>query len=243
MATPGLRNLITYLVLELADMGASLGKTKLVKLLYLIDVENYRRRSQMLSGLEWVFYHYGPYSFEIDTELKRLSLDLPQEEVTTQAGFTTITFKPSPNVPSGLGTDFSPAERLVVDRVLREWGMEQLNPILNFVYFNTEPMRDAQRGEVLDFTSIKRITTSTRTAPKVTLPEDLTMALRSRLQTAKSERRRLPLDPPPRFDDVYELGLANMAEAEEYRTPEGDVELTDQAKDHFKEGGESPPLG
>ena len=218
MAAPGLRNLITYLVLELADMGASLSKTKLVKLLYMIDVENYRRRSQMLSGLEWVFYHYGPYSFEIDTELGRLSLDLPQEEVTTQAGLTAITFRPSRNVPSGLGSDFSHAEKLVVDRVIREWGMEELNPILNYVYFNTEPMRDAQRGDVLDFTSINRTTSTTRTASKITLPEDRAMALRSGLQAAKRERRRLPLDPPPRFDEVYERGLANMAEAEDYRT-------------------------
>ena len=77
-----LRHLISHTVTELTDMGAGFGKTKLVKLLYLMDVENYRRRQETISGLEWCFYHYGPYAFEIDSALNELSFDIPQESFT-----------------------------------------------------------------------------------------------------------------------------------------------------------------
>ena len=42
-----------------------------------------------------------------------------------------------------------------VSRLLRsiteEWGDANINVLLNHVYFNTEPMEHAKRGEILDF--------------------------------------------------------------------------------------------
>ena len=55
MATHLLRSLIAHVITELTDMDVGFGKTRLVKLLYLIDVENYRRRRATISGLEWRF--------------------------------------------------------------------------------------------------------------------------------------------------------------------------------------------
>ena len=74
MASQLLRHLITHLVVELRDMDAGFGKTKLVKLLYLIDVENWRRSRKTLTGLEWNFYHYGPTHSRLTTRLKNWSL-------------------------------------------------------------------------------------------------------------------------------------------------------------------------
>lgn len=115
MASPNLNRLIAYTVSELTEMGIGFGKTKLVKLIYIIDVENYRRRSQTISGLDWRFYHYGPYSFGIDTALERLSLDIPQEQVTTQAGNMAFAFRPSRDLPAGLEPGFSQSEKLIID--------------------------------------------------------------------------------------------------------------------------------
>jgi hypothetical protein len=41
-------------------------KTKLVKYLYLADVEHYRRTGKQLTGFRWIFHHYGPWSVEFD---------------------------------------------------------------------------------------------------------------------------------------------------------------------------------
>src|ERR1035441_5186960 len=37
-------------------------KTRLVKLVYLSEVEYFRQTGQRLTGLDWKFYHYGPYA-------------------------------------------------------------------------------------------------------------------------------------------------------------------------------------
>ena len=68
-----LNSLISHVTTEFDDMGIGFGKTKLVKLIYLVDVENCRVRRETLAGLEWVFYHCGPYSFGIDAALAELA--------------------------------------------------------------------------------------------------------------------------------------------------------------------------
>ena len=123
MTTNVLRHLIAHVITELADLGVGFGKTKLVKLLYLIDVENYRRRGATISGLTWRFYHYGPYAFEIDTALKELDLDIPQELVSTGTGHRATVFRPSRGLHPRLNEFVSSqAELPLVDRVLKGLG-------------------------------------------------------------------------------------------------------------------------
>ena len=65
---PRLRDLIAYVVARTRERGVTLTRTKLVKLLYLMDVERVRGRRDPLTGLTWVFFHYGPYAYAlIDT--------------------------------------------------------------------------------------------------------------------------------------------------------------------------------
>jgi hypothetical protein len=82
-----LNDIVEYVMSKLVDIRASFGKTKLVKLLYLIDIESYRRYSRRLTGLDWLFYHYGPYALEIDQALKQIDLIIPQEDTITTSPF------------------------------------------------------------------------------------------------------------------------------------------------------------
>jgi Protein of unknown function (DUF4065) len=50
-------------------------KTKLVKYLYLADVEHYRRTGKQLTGFRWIFHHYGPWSVESTSQSSSLTLD------------------------------------------------------------------------------------------------------------------------------------------------------------------------
>lgn len=55
-------------------MGAqTFSKTKLVKLIYLLDVIHSRRDGTPFSGIEYKSYYYGPYSEEIEASLDLLS--------------------------------------------------------------------------------------------------------------------------------------------------------------------------
>ena len=236
MANPKLRDLISYVISELRDADIGFAKTKLMKLIYIIDVENYRRRGETVSGLEWRFYHYGPYAFEIDTALGELGIDIPQEQVTTQGGHQAIVFK-SQDLFHGVGALIPSTEKLVARLVLGEWGMTELNPLLDYVYFHTEPMQDAKRGDLLDFAKIKRIISSSTKWPTADSILNASESLRAQFLAAKASRPRVPLSPMPRIDDVYTQGLADMAQADVVHVPQGPVGLDDQAKKDLSDQG------
>jgi uncharacterized protein YwgA len=52
--------------------GRAYSKTKLVKLLYLLDVMYARNGEPNFSGIEYKSYYYGPYSDDIDESLEFL---------------------------------------------------------------------------------------------------------------------------------------------------------------------------
>lgn len=241
MSNPILNSLMTHIITELAREGIGFGKTKLVKLIYLVDVENYRARRKTLTGAEWVFHHYGPYSFAIDEALAELDFDIPQESASTVGGRAAIVFKPSRDVESRLGERVRTSELRLVNRVIGEWGETELNPLLNHVYFHTEPMEDAARGEALDFSKIpRRARRAARAKGGAGMSEDRLNEYRKRFREAKAARaklRRRPLDPPPRFDRVYQEALARMNEDEGYALPPGEVVISEDAKERIREQG------
>lgn len=231
-----LNSLIIHIVVELADMGIGFGKTKLVKLIYLVDVEYYRARRKTLTGMEWIFYHYGPYSSEIDAALDELAFDIPQESVQTAGGRAAIVFKLAGDLKSRLGEHVEISELRLVNRVIGDWGETDLNPLLNHVYFYTEPMKDATRGERLDFSKIPRRPRRARAAAGAGMSEDRLNEYRKRFREAKAARAepRRPLDPPPRFDRVYREALARMNEDERYELLPGEVVISEDAKERIR---------
>jgi len=56
-------NLILYIFKKADEEKILIGRTVLVKLIYLLDVEFYRTNRSLYTGLEWIFFKYGPYAF------------------------------------------------------------------------------------------------------------------------------------------------------------------------------------
>ncbi len=152
-----LQNLIKYIVTKIADAGGVLGVTKLVKLLYLVDVEYYRRHRKLLTGLDWIFHHYGPYSFEIPYAIRNLDLNIQQEDVSIGEGRTIHRFKPVYGQEVDLSEVIPTSDSMLVEKVIDRWSLEDLNRLLSYVYFDTEPMRDAEVGKSLDFNKIPKL--------------------------------------------------------------------------------------
>lgn len=154
MAVEVIGSVIKYIVWRLQEGEWSINKTKIVKLLYLIDVEYFRDYRATFTGFPWKYYFYGPYATETEDVFSRLHLDLPHEEVKTAKGYKARVFRSSEDAEFEFNENVPQRARYVVERILRRWATEELNPLLSFVYFDTEPMGSAKPGDLLDFSLI-----------------------------------------------------------------------------------------
>lgn len=134
-----------------------LNKTKLIKYLYLIDVEYYRNHGETFTRFNWVFYDYGPWAYEyndIFDDIKR-SPDFVVKEG-TRPDLDTQFISTSEEI--GFDSIFEDvADELNARRIVDRWADEALSPMLNYVYFYTEPMEEAERHQPLDFTKIDQL--------------------------------------------------------------------------------------
>jgi hypothetical protein len=192
---PGLRPLIAYIVARAVDRGITLNRTKLVKLLYLIDVERVRSRREPLTGLEWVFFHYGPYAFELIDALQAME----GAEVSAMPFGESVLYRAAPGAPDA--TDWPAGTKSMVDSIIDRFAPLELNELLDHVYFHTGPMIDAERGQRLDLSKARadRDLRLHRPLPPPDAPagvDDRLAAWRSR----NAERlAAVRLDPPGRF--------------------------------------------
>ena len=215
-----LKPLIAYLIDQVRDQGGTLNKTALVKLVYLVEVEYWRRYGKPVTGLEWSFHHYGPYAVELDREID----DNRLFQVFGNRG-TGYGFSPSPawkEIQAAFNISYEPVVKNIADDVVKQWGLEDLNTILEYVYFETEPMQDAERGEILDFSKIQMEGLPIRREPRLSFSGEFISDLRARWD----RRRETPANPDakrevphePLHDEVYEEALEMMAR-EEGTTP------------------------
>ena len=152
-----LKPLIAYIVDQVGDRGGAVGRTALMKLVYLADIEHYRRYGKQATNLEWRFHHYGPYSAELDKEVRALGLDIDESVFNKTYGGRTLSgyryrrVGDWKEVAMAFNSNYGASAQRCVDRVVQRWGLDPLPTILDYVYFETEPMQDAKRGETLDF--------------------------------------------------------------------------------------------
>ena len=146
MTTETTRLLLQYLVGRLGEREVGFGKTKLVKLLYLTDIESVRIQRRPATDLEWQFYHYGPYPLGFDVLLREVEIDLPEE--TAKIGRSARVVKSYRSLTSvdDLARRLDGRVRACADKTLDRWAFADLNVLLDYVYFHTAPMKDVKRG-------------------------------------------------------------------------------------------------
>ena len=227
-----LKPLVAYLIDQVRDQGGTPNKTTLVKLVYLVDVECWRKLGKPATGLEWRFHHYGPYSAELERDINDNAF--VQVFGNRRSGYG---FSPSSDwkeVQSAFNTRFEPAVRRVADGVVTQWGLEGLETLLEYVYFETEPMQEASRGEILDFSKIQP---EERRAPRGTglaFSDEFISGLRERWNQRRKDSyiTRAGQDTPeePTYDEVYDEALRLMAQ-DERMTPESPPRNNPQGPD------------
>src|SRR5262245_48524129 len=77
MASDG--NILKHLIIALANAinaeGGSVGKTRLIKFLYLTDLAYYRSKGTTLTGFNWICHLYGPWTPEFDNVLSQMEAE------------------------------------------------------------------------------------------------------------------------------------------------------------------------
>lgn len=149
------------------EKDGTVTKTKLLKFLYLIDIEYFRIHKQLLTDFNWFYYKFGPYA----SEYENVYSELANQDITVK---TINNFEYEAQIleakrEKSLNITIDDVQlRLKVKSILDTWAKEPLAKILDYVYFDTGPMNDAQKNATLDFQLIDKEDKSFRiTYPKV----------------------------------------------------------------------------
>ena len=150
------KDILIQVLSEAAEKGKSLGKTRLIKFLYLTEVEYCRENGERLTNLRWLFYHYGPYALELEDILAEREFE--KVEIKTQDDKEVFLFRVTePAIPYARKIEVRLS--LLIKKIVGQWIDKTLGELLDYVYFETEPMQAVEkRGEVLDFSTITKAT-------------------------------------------------------------------------------------
>lgn len=220
---PEAKDLVLAILARIKERDGIANKTKLLKLLYLADIEHFRKAGETLTGFNWLFHLFGPWSAEYDQLIEDLArTDSVQIEEWNAASVSGARIRPLETRDlNDLIRDTDEYYR--IQRQIDFWADRALSEMLDYVYFETEPMSDAVSGDALRFEKIRRESpvlyrrAKSETHPeavkrlKVELQEMQREAVERRITTLRDFRK-------PIFDDVYAAALAELDEQENRRT-------------------------
>jgi hypothetical protein len=207
-----LTELITAIVSYVTERGGYVTKTKLLKLLYLFDVEFYRAHGRTFTSFQWKYFHLGPWTKEFDPLLEGLvASGTLTERLVEKPDFDAkfLQSSESGNLKNAL-VDFK--DELLLRNLLDLWGPSPTSEILDYVYFRTEPMEHGIRNEPLDFTRVLQQLPEMykRPASKSTAREIKTLRREFNRKVAET----LPARPfeftAPKYDEEFQTAMEKL---------------------------------
>lgn len=144
-----LRNVLLYIVKNY-PYGDDLTKTRITKLVYLIDWEYTKKYGKQMTEISWYFDHYGPYVSDV---LDEADEDKTVSIQSTFSNFGTIKYIVRPKYDKELihyeCLDISEIE--VINEVFENTKMLSWNQFINYVY-DTPPIKESGKYSYLDLT-------------------------------------------------------------------------------------------
>jgi len=213
-----------------------LGMIHLIKYVYLADLAYAEQHGgQTYTGITWVFHHFGPWSVECYHRIEPalMSIDAISKKIESDKYGDFIKWYTDDDE---LFDDLSEKIDLIiagsVQKNVRKFGNDTFG-LLDFVY-KTPPMLKAAPEEILNFepstdksdsfiddSSRTEITVRQRKKQKQALAafkEELSQRLEEKINARKSDVCPLP----PRYDDVFFDGVAQLDEDEGLPSIEGE---------------------
>lgn len=213
MALNKTQEVILAILSEAEEQGLrALTTTALVKFVYLVDYANAKETNgQTLTNSAWRFLHFGPFDAALPNELEVLvDRGYLSERTSDRADKDYYVFSLTEGVARRSLASIGLANRAItrVQQYLRKYSGD-LNKLLNFVYYETEPMEEAPPNGALDFTLCRSDTfQETKPIPLNQLLKSSIEAYRVRLtelQAARLERPRVKWEGV--YDEVYEQAM------------------------------------
>jgi uncharacterized phage-associated protein len=152
------KELVKYVVWLAGQHDAAVTETRLIKYLYLADLFHARiRQGKTLTGWPWAFVYFGPYCTEAYDALQQaVSLSLIEEnyrdskyEGSDKYRLLSIA-KDEEDEDPPISKELHISITSQLQQIIRKYG-DDTACLLDFVYFDTEPMRNAMPGQKLDF--------------------------------------------------------------------------------------------
>lgn len=231
-----LANLIRYIVWYATQQDTRLTTNRLVKFVYLADLYFARiKKGQTLTGLPWRFVHYGPYCGEVWRAIHQAAEDgliCKKSYESNFADFGEYDLFWCPGIEAGeLGEQIHIGVLGQLQNAIRKFG-DDTPQLLDYVYFETEPMKNVRKGDLLDFSladdirpvkkvKLKKLSPETvkQAREKIRKLSDGVNADKERLRQSERERAKYKDDLYYRFleylnGEELEVGLKGTAKIE-----------------------------
>ncbi|WP_456474785.1 Panacea domain-containing protein [Candidatus Pyrohabitans sp.] len=147
-----LKMVIYYLVSELKRFRYPLTRTKLVKLLFIIDyiAKNGKRMGigKTITGIKYYYYHHGPFSRKIPSAIQDMQgKEIIEMDIGDPDEFASHYVYKLGKMPR-FKPEFEQKEKEIIDFVIRKYGYYSLDSILKLVY-NVPEMKKAKPLDII----------------------------------------------------------------------------------------------
>ena len=150
-------DLLRYITWYATQLGIKLSTNRLIKFLYLADLYQARLKDgETITGFPWRFIYYGPYCSEAWQCIEKAT----EKGLILKETFT-INFAQEPDyhlfscyAPEAekLGNLFHIGVLSQLQSAIKKFG-DETALLLDYVYFETEPMKRVRKGDLLDFST------------------------------------------------------------------------------------------
>jgi hypothetical protein len=212
------QEVILAVLSELEESGVrTLTLTSLVKFVYLVDYWHAKESAgTTLTSLNWRFQHFGPFDgavMDAIDGLERIHWLDNQSGGGTSKDYQLYSLAASITRRTLQAIGLSARAAANVRQLLQQLGRDQAK-LLNFVYYQTEPMENAEPGALLEFATCRpdRWQDIKPIAAKP-IPSSALKAYRERIaarQAAEDAKRRPPIVWQGAYDDVYVSAMAML---------------------------------
>lgn len=192
------------------------GKVQFTKYLYLVDYCHWHFHGRQATDINWIFYHYGPWSPAAEECMAAIAEDygfswFEEEEPVLQFARVEEPAAPGLTIHS------------IVEHVVRAFKDREPMCVVEFAYSQTEPMLNARRGDHLDFSVVPVDHAMPQFTPARPKPAAFTLhpQLQERMAAmkAKSARLRQKADERQRFRESADYRTALQMLAAETLSP------------------------
>lgn len=205
-------SLIKYIVCFANDHDIQLTTTRLVKFVYLADLYNARLNSgETITHFPWAFVNYGPYCSDVMKSIDdAVSRGFINSKVIESRKYDKDykLFTCYDEKYSELRKEFQLGVLSELQYAIKKYG-DDTAQLLDYVYFNTEPMRDVKKGDILNFSlstqpqPIPNVETKKLSKKDIELAKALVKKLKEKYTAASDNLRKDDIEAEKLYDDLY----------------------------------------